>query len=301
MIIKIQPVEDVKPADLQPHPLADLFPMMDDEAFDDFAKDVEINGQREPIVLFDNKILDGRNRFKACQRLGIVPRFREYHGGDPLGFVISLNLKRRHLSESQRAMVGARIATAKTGNPTFNRANLPDRKPTNAEAAKMLNVSERTIKTAKQVEKDGIPELVKAVQQGEISVSAAAVIAKEPVELQQHLMTPSQEKQLSTALKRLQNAKEMKEEADRFVPPPPLTPDEKAEQVRIFGTREIRSVLHDIMKAGETVAALPSPQEVASTVPVAMEDIITDNINAMREVSRWFDAFVAAWQAKEER
>jgi len=310
MIIKIQPVEDVKPADLQPHPLADLFPMMEDEAFDDFARDIETNGQREPIILHENKILDGRNRFKACQRLGISPRFREYNGGDPLGFVISLNLMRRHLTESQRAMVADSLANLRDGQrkQTVKSANLPITEAaqiyapvSQTEAAKMLNVSRRSVQTARKVREDGAPELVKAVESGAVSVSAAAVIAKQPIEVQQHLMSPSQEKELSTAIKRLQDAKAMKEEADRFVPPAPLTTDERAEQERIFGTRETRGFLEKVLTTGELIPTLPLPTELANSVPAAMENIITDNINAMREVSKWFDAFVSAWQAKEER
>jgi hypothetical protein len=56
-------------------------------------------------------------------------------------------MKRRHLIESQRAMVGAKLATAGVGNPSFNQANLPDRAgPTNSDAAKLLSVSERLSK-----------------------------------------------------------------------------------------------------------------------------------------------------------
>ncbi len=301
MVIEFQKAEDVKPADFKPHPLAELFPMMDDDAFLDFAQDIEKHGQREPIIIYENKILDGRNRYKACQMLGFSPRFKEYNGNDALGFVISLNLKRRHLTESQRAMVGAKLATAtKGGMRDPERANLPVRnEPTNAEAGKLLNVSERSIKTAKQVQKTGVPELVKAVEDGAVSVSAAAVIAKETPEVQRYVVTPSQEKELSTALKRLQNAKAQDAEADKFVPPEPLSEDEKAERERIFGTREVRSFLSKVLTTSELVPTLPPPEELARSVPAAMENIITDNINAMREVSKWFDAFATAWQAKE--
>lgn len=88
------------------------------------------------------------------------------------GFVISLNLKRRHLNESQRAMIAARLAKASVGNPNLNRANLPDRETTNAQAASLVNVSERSVKTAKQIQDRATPELAQAVDRGDIPVSS---------------------------------------------------------------------------------------------------------------------------------
>jgi hypothetical protein len=69
------------------------------------AEDIKKNGLEEPIVLFEDKILDGRNRHKACNLAGVDPNFTEFTGDDPVKFVISHNLHRRHLSESQRAIV----------------------------------------------------------------------------------------------------------------------------------------------------------------------------------------------------
>lgn len=90
------------------HPVADLFPLMDGEEFAEFAADIRDNGLREDIWLHDGQIIDGRNRLRACELHGVQPRFRNWDGkGSLVGFVLSHNLKRRHLSASQRAMAAA--------------------------------------------------------------------------------------------------------------------------------------------------------------------------------------------------
>ena len=103
------------------HPLADLFPLMEGEEFDALVADIKANGLQEPVVVHEDMILDGRNRFMACEAAGVEPTFVPFLGENPLAFVISTNLRRRHLNESQRAMVGpswrrsssATISTAK--------------------------------------------------------------------------------------------------------------------------------------------------------------------------------------------
>ena len=91
------------------HRYADIFPMMNEDDFNRLMEDVRENGLQEPIWLYEGKILDGRNRYKACQTLGIVPELRSYQGSEPLKFVMSLNLARRHLNSSQCAFVALEV------------------------------------------------------------------------------------------------------------------------------------------------------------------------------------------------
>src|SRR5262245_61284071 len=103
------------------HALANLFPLMEGEAFESFTADVKANGLREPITPLDGAILDGRNRFQACKQAGIEPRYENYEGGDPLGFILSVNVSRRHLTASQRTMVAARLETTQHGGDRKSR------------------------------------------------------------------------------------------------------------------------------------------------------------------------------------
>ena len=58
---------------LEPHPFAEVFPTLDGEAFDALVKDIDARDQQEPIWVYEGKILDGRNRYRACQILGRDP------------------------------------------------------------------------------------------------------------------------------------------------------------------------------------------------------------------------------------
>ena len=164
------------------HEYANLFPMLNGEPFDALVEDIKQNGVREPIVMLDSTILDGRNRYMAARQLGIEYPVKQYQGDNPLAFVISHNLHRRHLSESQRAMVAGKLANLKrTDTLIQNRgANLPNGSVTNTAAAELLNVSERSVKTARKVRDKADESLIEAVESGAVSVSAAADVAELP-------------------------------------------------------------------------------------------------------------------------
>ena len=192
------------------HELANIFPLVQEHELSELAQDILENGLINPIVLLDGKILDGRNRYRACQICDVEPVYETYQGNDPLAYVISLNLQRRHLSESQRAMVAAKIANMPAHRPTDNSANL---QTSRAQAAEMLNVSERTVNTAKKVEASGAEELVAAVESGRVSVSAAADVSTLPKNEQAQIVAKG-EKEILEAAKviRAEKAKERKQQ-----------------------------------------------------------------------------------------
>jgi N6-adenosine-specific RNA methylase IME4 len=148
--------------------------------------DIRENGLREAIRLDrDGRILDGRNRLRACEAADVEPRFRTYKGGDAVAFVVSLNLHRRHLNPSQQAMVAARLADMPQGTRT-DLAKICAKSQT--DAAALLNVSRRSVQHATKVLADGAEEVVAAVDRGKVTVSDAAVIAGEAHRVQRALL-----------------------------------------------------------------------------------------------------------------
>jgi ParB-like chromosome segregation protein Spo0J len=168
----------------EPHPLAETFPLMEGEGYAELVADIKANGLLEPIVIFDGKILDGRNRYRACLDAGEPLNVVELSpNDDPVAFVISRNVHRRHLTESQRAIAAAKLAnmphggprTAKVSGTSEQAATLPI---SQAQAAKALNVSERSVRKAAKTIKEGTPDLVEAVRDGKVSVSKAVASLK---------------------------------------------------------------------------------------------------------------------------
>ena len=169
------------------HEVSNLFPLMSDEELGELADDIRVNGLKEAIWIHAGKIVDGRNRYLAWRRVGVEPRYQEWDGiGTLVSFVVSLNLKRRHLNESQRAMIAAKLANMRQGARTDLEppANWPEGEVSQPEAAAMLAVSERSLRRARAVIERGVPELQQAVERGEMAISAASEIARAPQEKQ---------------------------------------------------------------------------------------------------------------------
>lgn len=167
------------------HEYANIYRMLPDNELAKLAQDIKEKGQLLPITLYENQILDGRNRYKACEIAGIKPRIEEYTGDDPLGFVASLNDHRRHDTDNERAMVGARMANLKHGT---NRHDLESSMETSRPAVSIERAAElsgsttASIKRAKPIVTTGIQELQDMVDSGEVSIRAGSEVAKLPEE-----------------------------------------------------------------------------------------------------------------------
>jgi N6-adenosine-specific RNA methylase IME4/ParB-like chromosome segregation protein Spo0J len=186
---------------LKDHPFAGLFDLLSARELADLSENIAAHGQREPVMIHRNMILDGRNRYRACRLKGLPVRYEQFPGtnDEALDYVVSKNVYRRHLSSSQRALAMASYEEYRHGgkrrNLVFQDANwhLGDSSPsplppTRAELAERGHVSERQIARAAVVRDHGAPELNAAVRTGEIAASTAADIAERPIAEQKSIL-----------------------------------------------------------------------------------------------------------------
>ena len=163
------------------HPIAGIFPMLPQDKLNDLADDIAKHGLKLDITLFEDQILDGRNRYRACLQAGVNPTFVVYAGDDPVGHVLSLNQHRRHLTPSQLAGIAAAAmphfqAEAKkrqVRKPRSVPAIVPEQKfDARAAAAAAVGVSPRYVSDACRL-KEQDPEMFEKVKAGEITLPKA--------------------------------------------------------------------------------------------------------------------------------
>jgi hypothetical protein len=141
------------------HPLADAFRLMPEDSpeFLELRADITVNGQNEPIILYGGKILDGRNRYRACIREGIRPDTVDGDSwiDDPAAYVISANVLRRHLDAEQKREAIEKLADWKKSD----RAIADQFKSNKNTIAKLRKKAEATVPIGtiekKRVGKDG--------------------------------------------------------------------------------------------------------------------------------------------------
>lgn len=154
------------------HPITDCYPMMSAAEMAGLVADIRKRGLLYPVTVQGDTLLDGRNRMEACKAAGVAVRTVEYVGDDPAGFIHSTN-ERRDLTTSQRAMIAAKIAKLSHGGDRRSDQAAATPLGTQAEAAALLHVGERSVRAAKVV-LDADPELAEKVSAGSMKVYPAA-------------------------------------------------------------------------------------------------------------------------------
>src|SRR5271170_4087242 len=162
---------------LEPHPFAALFPELPPEELTQLARDIKERGQLEPIILYKGVILDGRNRYRACQMVGVKPRIEEFDAKatkrSPEEFVLSRNLRRRHLSVGQKAAIALEWSEQieLSAGPQKNKGRGRP-KGTLSEGAKKIGINERRVFEVRQI-RDVRPSLYQDVKADRRSLNSA--------------------------------------------------------------------------------------------------------------------------------
>lgn len=167
------------------HPIANIFPLLQGKELQDLTTDITTNGLKTPIVLYENQILDGRNRYQACISGGIEPMFTTYTGSNAATYVLSLNLHRRHLDQSQKATVAVEVEPFLAKEAKNRQGTRTDLKQhcgnistklevgkSRDKAGEIIGVSGRYVQDAKKIKKES-PELFEEVKSGKKTIKEA--------------------------------------------------------------------------------------------------------------------------------
>jgi hypothetical protein len=305
------------------HPLAELFPSIDGAEFYALVASIKAGGLRDAITIHEGAVIDGRNRQRACEAAGVDARYEPLPSdADPLQFVLDRNLLRRHLTESQRASVAAKIENMRHGGDrkTDQDANLHLGSITRASAAAMLNVSERTIASAAVVLDRGTPELRRAVEQGAVTVSAAAEVAKLDEDEQRKVVALGS-KEIKARAKELRGKKTKKRKKRKPRWEPPKSTAEERDESDLRGLQAFWEMAGDNARAAflESVRSEPARGSAAicdrvreairvlSGLPPAHEVVgffaNTDSASLISETigpaAAWLAEFNDAWRDEE--
>jgi hypothetical protein len=177
----------------QRHPLSAAWPNMSPEEYASLIESIQMHGQRDPIVLLDDQILDGWHRYRACLDAGMEPMFTAFEGDDPKDFVSDKH-NRRSLSITQRMTAIALMSQwAPSGAAGHKSKGSPGDPLTTNDLAKKGGGSRSTAKQVKAALTTGHKEVVKAMQDGELSAKRAAQISKLPSKDQVKAITAPKE------------------------------------------------------------------------------------------------------------
>lgn len=188
------------------HPLANAWGMLDEAALADLADDIRVNGLREPVVLFEGKVLDGRNRWAAAKMVGVPVRTVDFVG-DPVAFVRSMNEQRRHLTVRQRQAALRKLEAianecnggdprempdAKAAKAWRSPTNVPGHRPFAASAA-IAKEAGGSDKTAQRLDQEAIAML----DSGDATTAAEAYekVATPPSQRQRTRRRPQSKRQ----------------------------------------------------------------------------------------------------------
>lgn len=255
------------------HPLSAAFPAMAEAEYQTLLDSVANIGVQNPVTLFEGMVIDGWHRYRAAMDAGVnCPTVELADGIDPRDFVKAQNHARRTLSSAQWAIAEAAIwQWVPRGNPSIVQTGTecPFAKPkTNAELAKSAGTSERTIKQAKKVLRDGVPEVVDAVKRGEIGLPKASKIAGLPKDQQADALAhpvvkqqPDHAEQADAGCRDEDPIAILSEEVDRLTDRLAVAAMDATEEERALAAQTIDDLRHQVRVLEAEIDAVKSSRD----------------------------------------
>lgn len=164
------------------HRYADIWPMQTNEDIAALADSIKANGQLLTAWMYQGCVLDGRNRVLACERAGVEPTLKEFHGddADALELVKAFNGDRRNMTEMQRYGAARRYEREV--------AKLIRTAKRQAAAPKLPGITDTTREMLDEFEEGATAELHAAVGEYDIPPAAAAMVAKMEPQAQRNVI-----------------------------------------------------------------------------------------------------------------
>jgi hypothetical protein len=231
-------------------------------------------------------------------RLPVLSRgHHRYLGDDPLSLVVSHNLHRRHLTESQRAVVAARLADLKRG------ANQRSQGLPIGRAADLLNVGERTVARAREALSRGVPDLLSTVERGEVAVSAAANICGMSEAEQREMVASAPETKKGPTKNRRRRAKAGGPRKEHAASVGDMVPAVEAERLRaeLAAAVERQRELEEELETARATVSGAASVDVGRAPTDTDIPVFLDRRPMSQQDQLAFDSVMAAWENSAAR
>lgn len=245
------------------HELCLLFPQASDDVLADMAEDIKKYGLNEPIIVYKGQILDGRNRYLACRMAGVEPTFKEYTGDEPLSFVVSKNLMRRHLTPSQRALSGY-----KAYKMLLAQENI-DEKTAKKLISERFEITNKLLDDVDRVEEFAIPEVKDGVYSEDIGVKKAAQLIDDAAV---SVGIDLEKKPTWDSLTAIQKARIAQAQSDVLEKTEPQKIYEDLELEKVYSATAFHKVVHEIDSIVASMATLPTLYSEAKDYMGSLEE-----------------------------
>jgi N6-adenosine-specific RNA methylase IME4 len=162
-----------------------LIPALSAEEYAQLEANILEEGIREPIITWNNYIIDGHNRFSIAQRFDLEYKTTSKHFASEESvkeWMILNQFGRRNLSNYQRSVLALELEEVFSKKAKENQIRKPNSVPqisakqnieTRKELSKVASVSHDTISKVKKIQEKAPQEVKAKLATGEVSINAA--------------------------------------------------------------------------------------------------------------------------------